>query len=383
MNLVIFACEAKGLSSLNNIINNATERGINLFVMVCQDTQLRFPIQNKDRFEILTNCENTNITYSQTLGVNLPFKPDWLLVARERWEPETSIILEFKQKFGCKVGLIEPNSWILGGIESKLETESRNRFRDLINTFFVHSTHSKQQQITLGFKGNMEVVGNPKYDVNFNVNNDALNNLKKYYKVNPNKKQVLLFSLINSNRTNINNLFQEYTNTNPEYQYFYKPYPGEPYDPKFREDYHPNFMLNNCIPILEESHIWGMFDICDTHIGCLSSITHASLLLNKEYIDLSKQLNVEEQYLNISNILKKDGVGIENNIEMWLRTFNLSTPDQLTQILNQDSIDNIKESNKKVWDNLDNPKNLLILFDDFNDGQASKRIIDYIENESH
>jgi hypothetical protein len=68
---------------------------------------------------------------------------------------------------------------------------------------------------------------------------------------------------------------------------------------------------------------------------------------------------------------------------MWLRTFNLSTPDQLTQILNQDLIDNIKESNKKVWDNLDNPKNLLILFDDFNDGQASKRIIDYIENESH
>ena len=67
MNLVIFACEAKGLSSLNSIINEASERGINLFAMVCQDTQLRFPIQNKDRFEILTNCENTNPTYSQTV----------------------------------------------------------------------------------------------------------------------------------------------------------------------------------------------------------------------------------------------------------------------------------------------------------------------------
>lgn len=381
MNLAVLATDAKGLSSLNSVINEASERGINLFAMVCQDTQLRFPIQNKDRFEILTNCENINPTYSQTLGVNLPFKPDWLLVARERWEPETSIILEFKQKFGCKIGLVEPNSWILGGIESKLETESRNRFKDLINVFFTHSTHSKQQQITLGFKGNMKVVGNPKYDVNFNVSNDALNNLKKYYKVVPNKKQVLLFSLINSNRATINNLFQNYINVNPKHQYFYKPYPGEPYDSKFRKDYYPNFMLDNCTPILEESHIWGMFGICDIHIGCLSSITHASLLSNKEYIDLSKQLNVEEQYLNVNNILKKDGVGIENNVEMWLRTFNLSTPDQLTQILNQDLLYNIKESNKKVWDNLGNPKNLLILFDDFNDSKASKRIIDYLENE--
>ena len=88
MNLVIFASDNKGLSSLNSIINESSERGINLFVMICQDTQLMFPIQNKDKYEILTNCENINPTYSQTLGVELPFKPDWLLVARERWEPE-------------------------------------------------------------------------------------------------------------------------------------------------------------------------------------------------------------------------------------------------------------------------------------------------------
>ena len=126
MNLVIFASDSKGLSSLNGIINEASERGVSLFVMICQDTQLRFPIQNRDRFEILTNCEDTNPTYSQTLGVTLPFKPDWLIVARERWEPETSIILEFKQKFECKIGLIEANAQILNNAETILEMFSRN-----------------------------------------------------------------------------------------------------------------------------------------------------------------------------------------------------------------------------------------------------------------
>ena len=105
MNLVIFTSDNKGTSSLNSIINEASERGINLFAMICQDTQLMFPIQNKDKYEILTNCENINPTYSQTLGVTLPFKPDWLILQRERWEPETSIILEFNKIYEHKLAM--------------------------------------------------------------------------------------------------------------------------------------------------------------------------------------------------------------------------------------------------------------------------------------
>ena len=78
MNLVIFTSDAKGISSLNSVINEATKGDINLFLMVCHDTQLKFPIQHRDRYEVLTNCKNSNPTISQTLGVTLPFKPDWL-----------------------------------------------------------------------------------------------------------------------------------------------------------------------------------------------------------------------------------------------------------------------------------------------------------------
>lgn len=378
MNIVVFASDAKGLSSLNSIINEASKRDINIFAMISQDTQLRYPLHHSDRFQILTNCEFTDPHISKTLGVKLPFKPDWLLVQRERWEPESSIITEFKTEFNSKVGLIEPNSWILGGIESSLETYSRNRYKDLIDVFFTHSNHSKTIQSIMGFKGKMVVVGNPKYDLNLDISKDELSSLKDHYKIDPNKKQVLLFSLINSNRNNINQIFSNYIKSHPEYQFFYKPYPGEPFDPKFRSEFYPKFFLENCTPIIKETHVWGMFNICDIHMGCLSSITHSSLLLNKKYIDLSKDLNIKTKCLDISNILQQQGVGIENDVNMWMRSFGFSNKQQLIDLLPPELLKKIKTANNKVWDNLDNPSNLLILFDDYNDKQAGKRIINYI-----
>lgn len=377
MNLVIFACEAKGLSSLNSIINEATKREINLFVMVCQDTQLRFPIQNKDRFEILTNCENQNPVYSQTLGVTLPFKPDWLLVARERWEPETSIILEFKQNFGCKVGLVEPNSWILGNAEVVLEIQSRNRFKNIIDVFFNHSSHSENLQKTLGFEGNIVLVGNPKYDINLDLNGNDAQNIKSYYNVDPNRKKVLLFSLVNTNRKKLFKEFEEYVKNNPQYQFYFKPYPGEPFLPQFKGDYFPKFFIEGVTPILEESHVWAMFNICDIHIGCLSSIFHASLLLKKEIIDLSKKIDIPNSYLEKNHILNSDNRGLEDSKELWMRSLNI-TENKLSELLSDKTFEVIKNINDSVWNH---KENLLDLFDDFNDGQASKRIIDYIEND--
>lgn len=379
MNLVIFSSDAKGTSSLNSIINEASERGVNLFAMICQDTQLQFPTQNRDKYEILTNCENINPTYSQALGVTLPFKPDWLILQRERWEPETSIILEFKQKFNCKIGIIEPNCWILGNAESRLEIFSKNRFKDLIDVFFIHSTQAKNHHDITGFEGTTHITGNPKYDINFNTSEEAISNLKSYYKVEDTKEQVLLFSLINEHRDNINNIFKEIINGDSDKQYFYKPYPGEPFDPKFKNDYFPKFFLDNCTPILEENHIWGMFDICHKHIGCISSIMHATLLKGKKYVDLSLDLGIEKKYLDFSGIYKSEGVGIENNIRMWLRGLNINI-DDLNQILSKSYNQQLESLNKNVWNNLDNPQKLLTLFDDFNDFKANKRIINYILN---
>ena len=324
MNLVIFASDAKGLSSLNSIIQEANSLGIKLFAMITQSTQLKHPVYQQEDFQVLSNVERKSVIRSETLGVDLPFKPDWLIVNRERWNPELDIIKEFKLKFNSKVGLVEPNSHILNNAETRLETYSKNRFIDLIDIFFVHSSHAKQQQQTAGFTGNMVVVGNPKYDLNLKQDPNILTQLKKLYNVNPNKKQVLLFSLVNQHRNNINKIFKNIIDSNPQNQYFYKPYPGEPFDPKFKNDYYPKFFLDNCTPIIEENHIWGMFEICNKHIGCMSSITHATLLTNSEYQDVSLELGIPQKYLDFSGVFQKGGPGLENNKEMWMRSFGFT-----------------------------------------------------------
>ena len=379
MNVVVFASDAKALSSLNSIIQEANSLGIKLFAMVTQSTQLKHPVYQQGEFQILCNVERKSIVRSETLGVDLPFKPDWLLVNRERWNPELDIIKEFKLKFNSKIGLVEPNSHILNNAETRLETYSKNRFIDLIDIFFVHSSQAKHQQQLAGFTGNMVVVGNPKYDLNLKQDPNILTQLKNLYNVDPNKKQVLLFSLVNQHRSNINKIFHNIITSNPQHQYFYKPYPGEPFDPKFKNDYYPKFFLNNCTPITEENHIWGMFEICDKHIGCMSSITHATLLTNSEFQDVSLELSIPQKYLDFSGVFQEGGPGLENNKEMWMRSFSFTKESQLRDLLSNEYKNEIKKSNNKVWDNLENPKGLLKLFDDYNDGNASKRIINELQ----
>ena len=378
MNLVIFASDNKGLSSLNNIINEASSQNLNLFAMVCHDTQLKYPVQNKDRYEVLTNCENINPTFSQTLGVTLPFKPDWLLIQRERWEPESSIILEFKKNFNSRIGLIEPNAQILNNVETILETYSKNRYTEYIDVFFDHSEHTKNQRKVSGFNGNSVVVGNPKYDINLKIEDSIINSIKSYYKVDPNKKQVLLFSLQNTNREAIYKEYENYVKTNPQHQYFIKPYPGEPFSEKFYNDYFPKFKINNVTPILDESHIWSMLNICDIHIGCIMSILHPSLILGKQVIDLSKQIGLPSKYLDIERIIKSKNIGIEDSKDLWMRSFGFTEEKQLLDLLPKHLLRKIEKENKKVWEG---ENSLLYLFDSFNDSKASQRILNYIKNE--
>jgi hypothetical protein len=378
MNIVIFASDAKALSSLNGIIHECHRQGIKFFAMITQSTTLKHPTLQQGFFQILSNVERKDVVKSDTLGIHLPFKPDWLIVNRERWDPETHIIQEFKKKFKCKVGLVEPNSWILNGAESRLETYSKNRFIDLIDIFFIGSQHGINQQRIAGFTGNLVAVGNPKYDSNFDVQPNHLEYLKQQYKVKEDTNKHLLFSLVNSHRPKLNKILTSYDN-NSDIQTFYKPYPNEPFDPKFSNDFKPSFFLSNTQPILDEKHVWGMFEICDTHVGTMSSIVHASLLKGKKYIDHSLDLNLPEEYLDFSNVFKDGGPGLENNKSMWMRSFGFTTESQLRDLLPNEFRDQTERLNNKVWDNLNNPDILLTLFDDYNDGNASKRIINELQ----
>ena len=380
MNIVVVATDAKGLSSLNSVIQEAGKQGIPLFAMVTQSTQLKHPKYQQNHYQVLCNVESKRVLYSDSLGINLPFKPDVLIVNRERWDPESSIISEFKNKFKSKVALVEPNAWILNGAESRLETYSRNRYVKDIDVFFMGSKHGIQQQQVAGFKGNMVAVGNPKYDLNIDIPSNQVQQLRETYNAPQDKENVLLFSLVNGHRGKINEVFKQYTQDTSK-RYFYKPYPGEPFDNKFINEYKPKFFLDNTLPILDEKHIWGMFEICDTHVGVLSSIVHATLLKGKKYIDHILDLNLPEKYLDFSGIFQTTGPGLENNKAMWMSSFGFTSDSQLKALLPDSYKNEIEKTNNKVWEKLQNPEELLILFDDYNDGQASKRIIKYIQNE--
>ena len=388
MNVVVFASDAKGLSSLNSTINELSNRGHNLFAIICQDTQLKHPKVHRDRYQYLTNVEGDEQVYSNSLGINLPFKPDWLIVNRERWNPETEIIAEFKQRFGARVGLIEPNAAMINGVEGFLENHSKNRFVPFIDVFFDHSQFISDQRKLLGFKGNSVVVGNPKYDSNLKVSDEDLTALKEYYNVDETKKSVLFFSLVNSSRDELFNQISKFVKDNPDYQYFIKPYPGEPFEPQFRHQYNPKFFIDGVTPILEEPHVWGMFNICDIHIGAFSSIFHPSFLLGKKVVDLSREIGMRDRFLDTQRILDSKSVGIEDKSELWMRSFNLKSKEELADLISPDTISRVSKNNDKVWNIVNNfvylnnnrdYKDILSYFDDFNDMNASSRIVNYME----
>ena len=377
MNVVIVATDAKGLSSLNSVIKECSKQGHRIFCMITQETQLQDPRYNKDKFQILCNTPRSNKWFSDSLKEQIPFEADWLIVNRERWSPENTIIDEFKSR-GAKVALIEPNSWILNNAETRLETYSRNIWANKVDIFFVGSQHGIEQQKVAGFEGNMVSVGNPKYDLNTEVPPEQLEQLREVYDISKDKENVLLFSLVNSNRSKLNDIFKRYVGDQTK-KFYYKPYPGEPFLGRYAKDFRPHFFLPYTIPILDEKHVWGMFELCDTHVGVISSIVHATLLKGKKYIDHSLEIGMPEKYLDFSPVFQEGGQGLENDKSMWMRSFGFSNVSQLKALLPDDYKDRIQKTNQKVWDNLQNPDVLLTLFDDYNDGNASKRIVNELQ----
>jgi len=212
LNVVVFASDAKHTSYLNSIILQGWNE-VNLFYMVCSETQLKHPAVNPEVFDIDHNVVNPEPVKSYTLNQTLPFKPDWLIVSRERWDPESSIINEFKNKLGAKIALVEPNSAMISSVNQFLESESKNRFVNNIDVFFDHSNFIKEQRKLLGFKGNIVVTGNPKYDINLDLEESAVQALKDYYNIDPNKKQVLLFTLQNKYRYKLFEQFNSLKNS--------------------------------------------------------------------------------------------------------------------------------------------------------------------------
>jgi|TARA_R110001592_G_scaffold20933_2_gene84949 hypothetical protein len=385
-NVVIFASDAKHASYLNSIINKGwNDPTLNIFYMICNDTLIRDPRLQFSAYYTNHNIKDKNkiISHlSNTLNINLPFKPDWLILSRERWYPEENIILEFKQKWNTKVALVEPNSAFINSINQFLESESKNRFVKNIDVWFDHSKFIQTQRKLLNFKGNSVVVGNPKYDQNLDVNKQDLDTLKKHYNIDPNKKQVIFYTFINKFRYKLFDEFKKFKENHPEYQYFVKPYPKEPFE-NLKNEYFPKFIIEGVTPILEETHIWGMYNLCDIHVGAISSVMYPSYFLNKEIIDFSLQIGYFEN-LEINQDMINNAGGDEEQLDLWKRVFNISK-EEFKQMTSKEKILPMLKNNKDIIRFLSDiklhHKDILKMYDEFNDNQASKRIINYIKNE--
>jgi len=127
--------------------------------------------------------------------------------------------------------------------------------------------------------------------------------------------------------------------------------------------------------------IWPMLNLCDTHVGAMSSVFYGPLKLNKTIVDFSKEIRWREDMLDPTSILMADNSGVETGVD-WVSVLRLNTKSELEQLLRKENIDYISQHNDFYWDIVDKKDRnaLMELFDDFNDGQASVRIVDYLEN---
>ena len=167
--------------------------------------------------------DEEDIHISQTLNLKIPFKPDVLIIARERWQPEQSIIHEFKTKWNCKICCVEVSSHLINNIENRLEMLSRNNHpQNMVDYFFEHSEWARQRRIDCldkNFGKKSIVVGNTR---TFKIKYDKEKIFNKY-KIDPNKKQILFWGVINTTRNiAFDALKKLQQKSKDKYQIFYK-----------------------------------------------------------------------------------------------------------------------------------------------------------------
>lgn len=104
MNIVIYAGDKKYHSVLEPISDELKKTTNSFIFYYTKNTQLLYPThpQHSPHFEYEGQVNKENPQNSYTLGIQLPFKPDILIIARERWQPEQSILLCFAHSLCSK-----------------------------------------------------------------------------------------------------------------------------------------------------------------------------------------------------------------------------------------------------------------------------------------
>jgi len=401
MNVVLYAGDSKYYSVLEPIAKELSDTSHNYLFYFTKSTQLLIPsiTEHKDLFDYVGQSAIEEYHVSDTLQIAIPFKPDVLLIARERWQPEQSIIHEFKNKWNCKVGCVEVSSHLMNNIENRLEMLSRYNYpQNQIDYFFEHSEWAKERRIDCldeSFREKIIVCGNTRTFVDSNTQV-----LVDKYNIDFKKQRILFWGVINTTRNvSLRALKLLREKTKDTHQIFYKCYPGEPFNDKFRSDFNP-FIVEGVQVIYDDNDIFGMSELCDTHVALASSAFNFAFANNKKIINLDSVCNASQKMNDFSIYSDETNNGVEDSAKFWMNVWGITSIEDFKKFIDLSRIDTFNKTNTYYtecvrrntidfdWD-LDclnahkkDYSELLTYFDSYNlDKNAPKRILNFLTNE--
>jgi hypothetical protein len=379
--ILVYVSDNRGYTEVKNIVKELSQCDCD-FVFI-------YPIGQELTYESNVDYEKYPNFESTSIGVKLPFLPDILLITKESWLPETNLIIEFKQ-VGTIICDVENSSWLYNNIKTRLEILSRMRFpTNMIDVFFDHSNWILETKTEAGWIKNKSIItGVSKLDSLQNISTEHI-----VLKYNINKPVIVLYgSMENNIRPNIIKISQEiekqYKNT---HCLFYKPHPKEFVD--FSYDFNKNYLVSSpSFRIIEtEDELHSFAKLGDTHIGIISSIMYFPIYFNKSIFYIDDDNSGIMWDLNFKNFK-----GHEYNF--WAPIVQVNSFEQFEEKIGKQRvekfkerynlfIDTFKKALKPYKNNVNlsqkfeyNNKTLLNFYDNFNDGNASKRIVNYLLN---
>ncbi len=395
----IFASDERSFLELKNIVGEIKKRNLPYFFLFNDKPQKVNEVHlNIQKYNFDTNVPDTGIKYPcKTLGMDLPFKPDVLLLTCESWEPEKSIMWDLKQ-WGTFIGCIENSTWTHNNIKTKLEIASRRKWpTNYIDVFFDHGKWGLETKKQAGWWAQKSIItGNPKFD-KFTFEDKSKN-----------EKTIIVYgSMEQEHHFNIKQIYQNIKTKLPSWEIYYKPHPSE--IDKFDQDLiHEGFNLiegrTQFIDILEKS----------THnVGLFSSVMYYPLLMDKNVVlldhatvGIDKELDFyifgEEHAQTLYDGKTNTDLGKGSKFDFWKGVLHpfvfLENFQDFKDFISEEYIEEVKKRNQEFEKDLkqnlviydedctfinksSNNDKVLKYFDDYNDNKASIRIIDYIENE--
>ena len=369
---LIFASDERSYLDLKNVVLELKKRKLPYFFLYNDSSTKLHPHISLENFKYDTNINFSDKNYpSKTLGFDLPFKPDILLITCENWEPEKNIVWEFKQ-LGCFIGCIENASWIHNQIKTKLELASRKSFpSNCIDVFFDHSSWCLETKKQAGWWRQKSIItGNPRYDnISFTTKEENI--------------MIVYGSMEIEHHNKIINIYNDLIKTYPTWEVYYKPHPSEKID--FPNDFKDVKTIDN------HSDFLNLVSKSTHNIGIFSSVMYFPLIMNKNVVILRHSFIGVDDELNLNKFK-----GHEFNF--WKGILGFNSFKEFEEFISQEYIQKTIKRNSKFEKDISknlvfydkghtfkgtrsNNKELLKYYTDFDDNKSSERIINYIENE--